>query len=262
MRVVIVGAGMAGAVLARALVQRGVSPVAIERAPASVEIHGPIMLPYQAFDALDDVGLYEEVRAGGREVPPHRDGRPVAIAVGRQRLLDRVREGLDIRWEHELTGLVTDDSRVTGVTVDGPGGASTIEADIVVGADGARSRVRTLAGIDAEVSVSDTAFIRFRSPVRTDEAFLITFLNDGRQLTVLDWPGGSAGGWQIPRPERGAAEALAPGIEAFRRAFARLLPGATAAVNAATGIFYQEVTEVRCETWWRPGVTLIGEALH
>ena len=81
MRVVIVGAGMAGAVLARALIKRGVTPVVVDRAPASVEIQGPIMLPYQAFDSLDDIGLYEAVRGEGREVPPHRDGRPVAIAV-------------------------------------------------------------------------------------------------------------------------------------------------------------------------------------
>lgn len=29
-----------------------------------------------------------------------------------------------------------------------------------------------------------------------------------------------------------------------------------------TELMYREVTEVRCDTWWRPGVALIGEALH
>jgi 2-polyprenyl-6-methoxyphenol hydroxylase-like FAD-dependent oxidoreductase len=151
---------------------------------------------------------------------------------------------------------------VTGVRVRGPGGEREIPADVVVGADGTRSRVRELAGIEATLRLSDTAFVGFRSPVRSEEAFLIEFTSDGRQLTLLDWPGGSAGGWQIDRPEGGEEAALAPGVEAFKRAYLRLLPGAAAAVEPVTTLHYREVTEVSCEIWWRPGVTLIGEALH
>ncbi|MFN8110254.1 MAG: FAD-dependent monooxygenase [Thermoleophilia bacterium] len=51
-------------------------------------------------------------------------------------------------------------------------------------------------------------------------------------------------------------------MEAFKAAYLRLLPGAAAAIAPVTDIFYREVTEVRCETWWQPGVTLVGEALH
>ena len=43
----------------------------LERAPATATIPGPIMLPYQAFDALHDLGLLDEVRrAGGRAIAP------------------------------------------------------------------------------------------------------------------------------------------------------------------------------------------------
>jgi 2-polyprenyl-6-methoxyphenol hydroxylase-like FAD-dependent oxidoreductase len=262
MRVVIVGGGMAGLVLARGLAHRGIAPVVVERMPASVVVEGPIMLPFQAYDALDEIGVLEGIRAAGREVPPIRNGQPVAIGVGRQLVLERLREGIEVLWEQEVVDLLRDDDRVTGVRVRGPGGEREIPADVVVGADGTRSRVRELAGIEATLRLSDTAFVGFRSPVRSEEAFLIEFTSDGRQLTLLDWPGGSAGGWQIDRPEGGEEAALAPGVEAFKRAYLRLLPGAAAAVEPVTTLHYREVTEVSCEIWWRPGVTLIGEALH
>lgn len=262
MRVVVVGGGMAGLVLARGLLHRGIVPVVVERAPSGTVTYGPIMLPFQAYDALDELGLLDGIRAAGRDVPPFRDGRPVAIGVGRQLVLERLREGLDILWDREVTGLLRDGDRVTGVRVRGTDGDREVPADIVVGADGTHSRVRELAGFPAELRVSDTAFVSFRSPARSREAFLIHFTSDGRQLTLLDWPGGSAGGWQVERPQGGADEALAPGVEAFKAAFLRLMPGAADAVAPVTDIFYREVTEVRCEEWWRPGVTLIGEALH
>lgn len=262
MRVVVVGGGMAGLVLARGLAARGVDPVVLERMPPDVAVDGPIMLPYQAFDALSDLGLLERIRSAGRDVPPLRDGLPVAIGVGRQLLLEALRDTIDIRFEHEVLDLVRDDGHVVGVVVSGPDGELELPADIVVGADGTYSPVRGMAGIEATVTRSDTAFVGFRSPIRCEEAFLIEFLSDGRQLTVLDWPGGSAGGWQIERPAGGEDEALAPGVDAFKRAFVRLLPGAAPVLEGVSELRYREVDEVSCEEWSRPGVTLIGEALH
>ena len=86
MKVVIVGGGMAGLVLARALLDRGVDPVVLERLPRDRRIPGPIMLPFQAFDALTDIGAMDEVRARGtrhraaarRHAGGHRGGAPGA----------------------------------------------------------------------------------------------------------------------------------------------------------------------------------------
>lgn len=256
---------MAGLVAARGIAGRGGSVVVVERAPAERRIRGPIMLPFQSYDSLDEIGVLERVRAQGIDVPPLRAGRPVAISVARQTVLGALREGVEILWEHELVDLVHEGDRVTGVRVRAGGGERALPADLVVGADGTGSRVRQLAGIPADLRVADTAFVSFRSPVSGPEPFSIAFLSDGRQLTVLNWEGGSAGGWQIDRPAGGAAEALAPGLDAFREAFVRLLPQAEAplaALESVDQLGYREVTEVRCDVWWRPGVALIGEALH
>jgi 2-polyprenyl-6-methoxyphenol hydroxylase-like FAD-dependent oxidoreductase len=265
MRVVIVGGGMAGLVLARGIGARGGSAVVLELAPEGRRIAGPIMLPFQSYDALEEIGVLGPVRAAGIDVPPLRSGRPVAISVARQTVLDALREGVDIRWEHEVVDLARDGDRVVGVRVRHDGREEVLPADLVVGADGTGSRVRELAGIPADLRVADTAFVSWRSPVPGPEPFSIAFLSDGRQLTVLNWDDGSAGGWQIDRPEGGAAAALAPGLDAFREAFVRLLPQAEeplAALTSVDQLGYREVTEVRCEEWWRPGVALIGEALH
>ena len=254
---------MAGLVLARALQTRGVEPVVLERAPAERRVPGPIMLPFQAFDALGDIGCYEAVLAGGRPIAPGPDGTPVAISVGRQHILDVVAEGVETRHETEVVDLLRDGERAVGVRTRGPGGAADIEAELTVGADGSRSRVRDLAGIEAELRPSEGATLSFRSPVRIDEPFAMTYLSDGRQVGILGWSGGSAGWRQIDHVGEEAAKA--PGIEAFKRDVTRLLPAAVPALEPLASmdeVIYRHVTEVRCATWWRPGVIVIGEAAH
>ncbi len=264
MRVLISGGGMAGLVLARGIQHRGGDVAIIERAAPDRTIPGPIMLPFQAYDALQEIGVLGPIRDAGIDVPPLRDGWPVSISVPRQTLVEVLREGLEILWEHELVDLLRDGDRVGGARLRTPDGERDHPADLVVGADGTGSLVRELAGIPADLRVADTAFVSFRSPVHAPEPFSIAFLSDGRQVTLLDWAEGSAGGWQIDRVPGGAEEALAPGIDAFREAYLRLLPQGAEVLAPLTDddLGYREVTEVRCEEWWRPGVALIGEALH
>jgi 2-polyprenyl-6-methoxyphenol hydroxylase-like FAD-dependent oxidoreductase len=263
MRVVIVGGGMAGLALARSLRARGVASQVLERAPAGVVVPGPIMMPYQAYDALADAGVYDAVRARGRDIAPRPDGTPVAIAVARQAVLDLLADGIEVGHEHEVVDLLRDGERVVSVRVRGPDGEREIASDLVVGADGTFSRVRELAGIEAELRPSPGAGLSFRSPVRIERPFAMAYQSDGRQVGLLGWPEGSAGWWQIDRIGREAA--LAPGVEAFRRAFARLLPEAAPALEGVTRedqLVYREVTEVRCPRWWVPGALVIGEAAH
>lgn len=263
MRIVIGGGGMAGLVLARALDRRGIAPVVLERAPAGIRPPGPIMLPFQAFDALADIGCYEPIHAAGWEIGRPGDP-PVAISVARAAVLDTLAAGVPVRHEMEVVDLLREGSRVTGVVASGPEGREEIAADLVVGADGTFSTVRGLAGIPAELRPSPGAGLSFRSPVVIDRAFAMAYQSDGRQVGLLGWPGGSAGWWQIDRIGREAA--LAPGVGPFKERFARLLPAAAAALEGVTSVdqlIYREVTEVaRCDEWWRPGVIVIGEAAH
>ena len=56
------------------------------------------------------------------------------------------------------------------------------------------------------------------SPAVIDRPFALHYQADGRQVGLLGWPDGSAGWWDIERCGREAA--LAPGLDAFRAAFA------------------------------------------
>ena len=99
--------------------------------------------------------------------------------------------------------------------------------------------------------------------VLIDRSFALHYQADGRQVGLVGWPEGSAGWWDIDRCGREAA--LAPGLEAFRAAFANLIPEAAPSLAALTSVeqlVYREIPEVHCEEWWVPGLVVIGDAAH
>jgi 2-polyprenyl-6-methoxyphenol hydroxylase-like FAD-dependent oxidoreductase len=263
---------MAGLVLTHALVARGVTPIVLERMPAGAPAPGPILLPFLAYDALRDVGRYDEIHDAGWEIGPQEGQPPVAIAVARDDVLAALRRDAEVEHLTEVVALLRapdpgapGGERVVGVRAKGPDGERDIPADLVVGADGSHSPVRAMAGIEAEVRLSPGAGMSFTSPVVIDRSFAMAYQSNGRQVGLVGWPGGSAGWWQVDRVEGGEPAARAPGVEAFKRSFTRLLPVAAAALEGVTSIEqvgYREMTEVRCATWWTPGVVLIGEAAH
>ena len=259
MRVVIVGAGAAGLALARSLRRRGLEPAVLDRAPAGAWIPRPFMPPYQGFDALEDAGVLDAIKGVSWEIAPRGDGVPVALAAPFVRVMEILADGVPVRHGVEVTGLLRDGDRVTGVAVR----EEEVPADLVVACDGIRSRVRAMAGIPATLEVLESAHLSFITDAVIDRSFALHYQADGRQVGLLGWPTGSAGWWDIDRSSPEAARA--PGLEAFRQAFARLLPPAAPALAALTSVdqlVYREITEVRTETWWVPGVVVIGDAAH
>ncbi|MBJ7456025.1 MAG: FAD-dependent monooxygenase, partial [Thermoleophilia bacterium] len=224
MRIVIVGGGMVGLTLARLLRARGHEPVLVERQPPGAHQARPFMLGFQGFPALEELGLLTRVRDAGWDIAPGADGTPVAICVKVGHLLDALAEGVPVRHGESVTELLHAGDRVTGVALEGPDGVTRLEADLVVACDGVGSRVRAMAGLEAEVSALSDATLTFMSPAVIDRSFSMRYLSDGGQMGLLGWPEGSAGWRTIDRVGREAA--LAPGVEAFRASFARLMPEA------------------------------------
>jgi 2-polyprenyl-6-methoxyphenol hydroxylase-like FAD-dependent oxidoreductase len=262
-RVVVVGAGVVGLALARSLRRRGIPATVLERMGPGAAAPRPFMLPYHGFDALEDAGVLGRVRAMGWDIAPGADGTPVAVAVSFTRTVDALAEGVPVEHGVEVTALLEDGGRVRGVRVEGTDGERDVPADLVVACDGIRSPVRDMARLRAETTLAECGHLSFMSPAIIDRPFAMTYLADGHQAGLLGWPEGSAGWWDVDRVGREAA--LAPGLDAFRRAFARLLPEAEpalAALERVEQLAYREITEVRCPEWWVPGVVIIGDAAH
>jgi 2-polyprenyl-6-methoxyphenol hydroxylase-like FAD-dependent oxidoreductase len=264
MKVVIVGGGMVGMTLSRLLRLRGVEPTVLERMPAGHYIPRGYMLGFQGYEPLEEVGVYHEVRQAGRPIAPRPDAPPVAVAVRFGALIEALQRDLPIMNEHTVTELVRDgEGRVVGVVAEGPGGSVTIEADLVIACDGMRSPVRDMAGLEANFEPLPEAEIMFMSPAIADESFSMAYMSDGGHIGMLSWHEGSAGWRSVEKVGREAA--LAPGVEAIKEMWARLLPAAAPAMEGVTSIDqvrYSEPELLSCPRWWVPGVVIIGDAAH
>ena len=263
MKVVIVGGGMVGMTLAHLLRLRGVEPVVLERMPAGHYVPRGYMLGFHGYEPLEEVGVYDEIRAAGRPIAPRPDQPPVAVAVRFGAVIEALARELPIVNEHTVVELVRDDGRVVGVVAEGPEGRSTFEADLVVACDGTRSPVRQMAGLEAEFAALPEAELGFMSPSPADSSFAMAYMSDGGHIGMLSWNEGSAGWRSVEKV--GAEAALAPGIDAIKEMWGRLLPAAASAVEGLTStdqVRYSEPELLACPRWWVPGVVIIGDAAH
>ena len=161
MRVLIVGAGIAGLTLAGLLAHQGQSPVVVDRRPKSADLGYAIALWPHGSRVLHALDLHEAFVARSQPMEEYvaRDGTgrvlnaspmPASIrtyghlgTIARSDLLELLRSavsGIELRDGVSITRLAQRDDRVEVALDDG-----THETfDLVVGADGIHSRVREL----------------------------------------------------------------------------------------------------------------------
>jgi 3-(3-hydroxy-phenyl)propionate hydroxylase len=185
-RVVIVGAGPVGMVCALALNRRGVAVTVLEQEPAPVEDQRAASLHPSTLEMLDELGVTEKII-------------PLGLVSSAYRFHDRVSNSLvaefdlglmkdefrfpyvlqyeqykltasiaaeygnasdfDVRFAHAVSGL-TETADGVEVVASSPDGPVKIKADYVIGADGGRSTVRKLAGIEFEGFTYPERFIK------------------------------------------------------------------------------------------------------
>ncbi len=164
----------------------------------------------------------------------------------------------------EVTGVLQQRGRVTGVSVATSGGPRQVLADLVIGADGRRSVVRQSAGLPVRDlgAPIDVLWMRLSrlpgdSPVtggRIDRGRFLAMINRGHY-------------WQCAYviPKGGLATLRARGLEAFRADLVRLVPAFADRVGQLASwddIKLLTVTLDRLEQWWRPGLLCLGDAAH
>ncbi|MGW0879321.1 FAD-dependent monooxygenase [Streptomyces sp. NPDC002671] len=165
-RVIVVGSGPTGLLLAGDLATAGVPVTLIEKRPRKISnLSRAFVLHARSLEQLDARGVADDLEAVGQPLDrlrlfsrltldldtlPSRFNHVLLIPQYEvEKVLERraAEAGVDFRHETEVTGLTQDADGVT-VEVRGPEGrAESLRAAYVVGADGMRSAVRDAIGL-------------------------------------------------------------------------------------------------------------------
>jgi 2-polyprenyl-6-methoxyphenol hydroxylase-like FAD-dependent oxidoreductase len=286
---IVIGAGIAGPVAATAVQQAGISAAVYEAYPAMSDgIGGDLALAANGMRALGIIGVDEAVRAialpitgqimsvNGRGLElPGLDGVEPMQMVGRgdlQRVLrDRaVEAGVEFHYDKRLVAV---ENTATGVLASFTDGTSAT-ADVLIGADGVRSTVRTL--IDpAAPSAGYTGLLGFQGSADLDldlDPGVMTFAF-GKRAYYLYWRTGDGRvTWGANFPSKqylSTTEArkipAADWITTLRKTYASDIPGHQLA-NLATEDSLQVLGAIHIMPpvphWHHDRMVLIGDAVH
>jgi FAD-dependent urate hydroxylase len=274
-RVLVVGAGIAGLATASLIRDWGATVEVIERTPAPAPEGTGIYLPGNAVRALTRLGLAEPVadlavRIRRQQTSDHRgrllfdvdvdelwDGVGPCLALPRpdlHRVLLGAAENVRIRWGEGPRAITPDGDRVEVETT----GGLTGRYNLVVGADGVHSTVRRMVfGADGVHPVGQQAK-RFVLPwngldehwsvlLGLGSAFLTIPIGNGTVYCFCDGPADG-------RPLRELLADYAEPVPALLDALDTI--GGEGAIQAGP------VEEVVLGSWARGGVLLIGDAAH
>ncbi|HXC12791.1 MAG TPA: FAD-dependent oxidoreductase [Stellaceae bacterium] len=287
-RCCIAGGGPAGMMLGLLLARAGVPVLVLEKhADFLRDFRGDTIHP-STLEIMHELGLLAEFLRR-----PHQEARSLGAQIGEDFLevadfthlpthcrflalmpqwdfLDFVAEqgrrypSFRLMTRAEVTGLVEERGRISGVRVETPQGHLTVRADLVVGADGRHSTVRRQAGlaIDDLGAPMDVLWMRLsRRP--DDPAQTLGRIDAGRVLVMLN----REDYWQCAYviAKGGYAEVQQRGLPAFRDEIARLAPylrDRTDELRDWDDVRLLSVAVDRLRIWHRPGLLCIGDAAH
>ncbi|WP_081290859.1 FAD-dependent oxidoreductase [Mycobacterium asiaticum] len=284
----IIGGGPAGMVLGLLLARAGVDVTLLEK-------HGDFLRDFRGdtvhcttMRLLDELGLWEpfsklsytEVRnaafeSNGRSVTYVDFGRlhqphPFIAMVPQWDLLNLLAEAataeptFNLRMNTEVTGLLREGDRVTGVRYRGPDGEGQLRAELTVACDGRWSIARQEAGLPTREFPVNFDVWWFQLPRNDNTEFsFLPRTGPGKALAVIP----REGYFQIAYLGRKGSDAQlrAQGIEAFRREVAALVPEAAGSMDALESmddVKHLDVRVNRLRRWHCAGLLCIGDAAH
>jgi 2-polyprenyl-6-methoxyphenol hydroxylase-like FAD-dependent oxidoreductase len=169
-----------------------------------------------------------------------------------------------LRMRAEVTALIEDAGRITGVRATTPDGQLEVRADLVVGADGRHSRTRAAGGLEIRELGAPMDVLWFRLSRReTDPAQTMGRFYPGGLLVLID----RGEYWQcgLVIPKGSHARIRERGLPVFRDDIAWLAPFVADRVGELRDwdmIKLLSVQVDRLSRWSRPGLLCIGDAAH
>lgn len=284
----IAGAGPAGLMLGLLLARAGVNVTVIEKHEDFLrDFRGDTIHP-STLEAMHELGLLDELLAlphqKAHQLHAEVDGRSVTIADF-SRLPARAKfiafmpqwDFLDflarkaaqyptfrLMMAAEVTGLLWEGERVSGVIADTSQGTVPIPADLVAGTDGRNSIVRKEAGLDVETFGTPTDVLWMKlSRHPSDPPQAMSHAGPRQGLVLIDRGDYWQCGYVIAK---GTLDELkAEGIAALRARLAAVAPFPAERFEELhdwDAIQLLSVRIDRLKQWWKPGVLCIGDAAH
>ncbi|MEU4312583.1 FAD-dependent monooxygenase [Nocardia sp. NPDC024068] len=287
-KAVVAGAGIAGLATALRLHRSGWQVLVVERSPVRRGGGYLVNLLGRGYDAADDLGLLPGLRdrdlgvftsilvaADGRRkfVVPAAFARaalgPRALTVFRGDLESALYEAAstvaDIRFGTTVRTVEQDHDEVRVELSDG----TSESADLLVGADGLHSGVRSAAfgpesGFRVDLRHIVGAFPLSRTPHDVPENSGTTFIGPGRTAAVINLGPGRSSAFFTYRTADPAAELAAGPVSALTAAFGDVGGGVPDALGqlaqAPAGAYFDSVSQVVADSWSRGRVVLVGDA--
>lgn len=286
-QVAIVGAGPAGATLAYLLAKRGVEVVLIEAASSFERVfRGEGLMPGGLY-ALEQMGLLDllhqipccQIHAWEFVVDdctvlhvnePESLGRyrPTIISQPAflQAVVSQAQAFSTFRFVHgTVQALMREHERVSGVVVRQADQEIQIPATVVIGADGRGSSVRRLANLSLQKLDYDADVMWLRLPMpllESNRAVFYGFIRGSESMgAYTSWDDSLKFAYLVPRGQQ------IDGKIDWPARLAKIAPSWMAEhirshANALESPIPLKVVFGRCPQWFRPGVLLLGDAVH
>jgi 2-polyprenyl-6-methoxyphenol hydroxylase-like FAD-dependent oxidoreductase len=279
-RIVIAGGGIAGLATWRALKQRGIESLVVERRPVAADGGLAINLPGNAMAALEQLGLGTDIARLGYPVRKReyrsRDDRLLAAidedafwgeslrprAVRRADLMTMLGTGLEassLRADRAIAS-VAQDASAAHVRLDNGEDLST---RLLVGADGVRSTVRQAVMGASQPSAAHIASAswRFMAPNPGVDGWT-AWTGEHGTILLLPVDETTVYGWVAVSSPNVAGDDLKQLDHAFRDFPERVRKALAWALAHPESLYHSPIEEVRLSRWHEGRVILLGDAAH